>query len=261
LDELSELDRQHPWRSGEFAGLVWRWRDTGGRGRPLLLLPGALGTADVFVRQLPLLAPARRCVAVDYPAGTPDRLADGLAELISDGLGVPRADGVGASFGGWWLQLACARHPWRFGAVVLANSFASGRHIARHALFDPTMLETEGPLGTQRRWAEALRSTPDAELRELQLALLDRQQPSTLHGRLLAVARAEAPPPLPPHVGRTVIECSDDPIVRGPTADELRRHVGPAQVVRLPIGGHYPHVLAAAAYAGQVLSATEFAYA
>jgi len=79
---LRTLRTRYPCRTVMALGRVWRIRDTTGRGKPLILLPGALGNADIFHHQMTALAPRVRCIAVDYPDAAEDELADGLAQIM-----------------------------------------------------------------------------------------------------------------------------------------------------------------------------------
>jgi maspardin len=212
------------------------------------MLPGALGTADIFVLLWRSLATERRIVAVDYPAGSIPTLAEGLAELIADGLGLPRVDALGASFGGRWLLDAAARHPARFAHLVLANTFARSAEISRHPLFDIDWLQQRGAEGTKAAWAVTLDASPRSALRDLQRVLLEEQPAAVLHHRLMSVATAPDGPDLNERLTVGIIECADDPLIPPGTQADLRRRIPAATVVRLPTGGHYPHVVAVQAY-------------
>jgi pimeloyl-ACP methyl ester carboxylesterase len=92
-------------------GTIIRARDHGGAGRPLLLLHGALLSADSFAAVVPALAPRRRCIVAElpghgasrYPGTAPDiisvqSMSAGIAALLEHlGGGV---DVVGESMGG-----------------------------------------------------------------------------------------------------------------------------------------------------------------
>ena len=103
-----------------------------GKGAPLILLHGGLGTIEeIFGRLLPALAARREVVAVELQGHghTPDTarpmtyeaMADDIAALIG-ALGLERADVAGYSVGGGVsLQLAL-RHPARVGKLVIISA-------------------------------------------------------------------------------------------------------------------------------------------
>ena len=106
---LQDLRARCVARTVAVAGKSWRVRDTGGSGVALILLPGSLGNADIFYRQVLGLVPRLRCIAVDYPDASADVLADGLAGLL-DGLDLGRACLLGSSLAGYWLTLPTGGH-------------------------------------------------------------------------------------------------------------------------------------------------------
>ena len=74
--------------------------------------------------------------------------------------------------------------------------------------------------------------------------LTERQSPENLHSRFLGVTQARACPPLPlAESDVTVLDCEDDPLIPAAARDRLRARYPKAHHVRLPTGGHYPHVL------------------
>jgi pimeloyl-ACP methyl ester carboxylesterase len=93
-----------------------------GGGRPVLLIPGAFTTYRTWGRLLPELSPQSRVLAVDYvgvgDSDKPERgfrytveeQADVMAEMIV-GLGIPKVDVVGASYGGAIALNLAARYP------------------------------------------------------------------------------------------------------------------------------------------------------
>lgn len=108
-----------------------RVRDTGGTGRPLLLIHSLLVDPDLYATLQALLsARSYRCIVPELPLGahripvregadlSPPGLSDVLAEVL-DALGVARASLVGVDTGGALAQLLMARHRDRVDAVIL----------------------------------------------------------------------------------------------------------------------------------------------
>jgi pimeloyl-ACP methyl ester carboxylesterase len=91
-----------------------------GKGEPLLLLHGGLGSIDMFGPALPALAKSRRVIAVDLhghgrtalgdrPISLPD-IGDDLATVLKK-IGVAQADVLGYSFGGGVAFRLAVQHP------------------------------------------------------------------------------------------------------------------------------------------------------
>ncbi len=117
--------------------LDWRYIDTGGSGPALIMLPGSVGTCEMFFKQIGSLSGAIRIIAVSYPAQPdPTLLADGLAALMTT-LGLARASVLGSSFGGYWAQFVALRHPARVETLFLGNIFITPDELFTNPLFDP----------------------------------------------------------------------------------------------------------------------------
>lgn len=91
----------------------------------VVLVPGIDGTAELFYRQIPLLAEYFDVVAFplpDHPDASMADLADELAELI-DEVGHDGAILLGESFGGALSLHVGLRHPDLVKGLVIVNSF------------------------------------------------------------------------------------------------------------------------------------------
>jgi pimeloyl-ACP methyl ester carboxylesterase len=132
-----------------------------GSGDPLVLVHGLATTRVIWRRVLPLLADARRVIAVDVPGfGATPAAGDGfeldvVADALHAGLPVGRYDLVGHSLGGAIAITLAHRHPEAVGRLVLVApagfrqvpapaalvaGFAAARAIPlrRHAARSPT---------------------------------------------------------------------------------------------------------------------------
>jgi pimeloyl-ACP methyl ester carboxylesterase len=109
---LEEFRRRHRFRKVRAGGQTWGVIETkAAPGAPVLvMLPGTLGTAEIFWNQIAALTGRVRVVSVTYPAvGSILKLADGLAALF-DQLSIAKASVVGSSLGGYLAQWFAARH-------------------------------------------------------------------------------------------------------------------------------------------------------
>lgn len=250
------MQARYPERTIRLNGLEWRVRETGGPGPVLLLLPGGLGNADIFYRQMLGLAPNVRCIAVDYPDAGFEEMAKGLVSLL-DALGLDRAHLLGSSLAGYLLQVFGARYAERIDALILANSFCGSTELRQHPLFSISILEAVTGDDLKDEWLARLEARALDELRDVQAALLrEGQAGELLRRRLLAAATA----PLAPVMVRGrfpifILDCADDPILSAPIRTALAERYPEAVRLTLPTGGHYPSVAQMEAYNRFILSA------
>ncbi len=153
-----------------------------GEGPPLLMLMGTGSTmAEWDPALLRLLARDHRLILFDYPGvgrsgpwrgRSFDSLADVTARFMS-AIGVPEADVLGWSMGGFVAQRLAVAHPARVGRLVLAGTNAGGDHAV---------------LGTRR--AQRIDSEPNPSDRDILRELYppDRQSEGRRFLRRLVTA-------------------------------------------------------------------------
>ena len=245
-----------PWDLGSsiaaatVAGEPWPHIDTRAEGPALIMLPGSVGTCEMFYKQIAALGRKIRIISVSYPAvADPQRLADGLTGLM-DQLGLPRASVLGSSFGGYWAQFLALRHPERLEHLFLGNIFLTPDELFANPLFDPDFIATTGARDLQATWRRRVEQAPDGELKAVQLDMLSgRQGADNLKARFEGVAAATLCPPLSLAGERiTIIDCEDDPIIPPRSRQAVRDHYAGARLHTLQAGGHYPHILNPQAY-------------
>jgi pimeloyl-ACP methyl ester carboxylesterase len=250
-----------PWRldgtirTTSIAGVDWPYIDTGGDGTALVMLPGSVGTCEMFFKQIASLGSRFRIVSVGYPAeADPMRLADGLAGLMTV-LGLRSASVLGSSFGGYWAQFFALRHPHRVETLFLGNIFVTPQPLFDNPLFAPEFVRTTGAAELQRTWRDRVLQAPDSELKRIQIDMLSgRQSAENLKARFVGVINATLCPPLPLPPSRIVIiDCADDPIIPPKARQAVHDHYPGAGVETLTHGGHYPHILNPQAYDAAIL--------
>lgn len=154
--------RSKPQRTGHVqANGVNYYYEIHGRGEPLLLLHGGLGSIDMFGPVLPLLAKERQIIAVDLHGhgrtGLGERpisliaMGDDMATLLGN-LGYDSVDVLGYSMGGGVALRLAIQHPGvvRRQAIVSAGYAQDG--------FYPEMLPMQAQVGAAM--ADAMKETP-----------------------------------------------------------------------------------------------------
>lgn len=113
-----------PRRSEDFGGVPWTWWESGSGPVALVILPGAVGGADLFFLLFQDLSPGIRVVGIDVPYA-PDA-ASTIAQLdaLLGSRGVERAIFLGASYSGLLVQAYARVHPQRSRALILSHTGA-----------------------------------------------------------------------------------------------------------------------------------------
>jgi maspardin len=244
-DLLDTLHARFPWRSAVVSGLKWRWIRTGGPGPRVALLPGAIGDASTFVKVLLSLGERLDLIAVSYPdLSDPGQLADGFAALAKSQGWNPLVV-VGSSYGAFWAQHLCKRHPNLVKALLLGNTFARSEDVFEDPAAERRRLLEATGQQVHQQWFDRVKSGPSGELRSLQeLMLSERQDTESLRIRMLGVASGKSALPFDStDTPITTLECDDDPVIPERTRIAMREAFPNAKHIRLTTGGHYPHVL------------------
>jgi maspardin len=245
---LMQLRQTYPRQTIDVNGASVEIVRTRGSGPPLLLLPGAQGTAESFYRQLLAFGGQRDVVSINYP-GMNDmaRLAD-MVVAIADAQGVGRFDILGSSLGGYIAQWVAARHPRRVDRLVVGNSFHDPRPSQSKERLDA--LENRSPEQVKLEILERLLATSDSEFRQVMLDLMGVQQTAAgLRSRMLAVQRAAVLEGAMLDQDRMLLlECDNDPLIPASSRQAAREHFPRARVASIAGGGHYPYILKTDAY-------------
>ena len=214
---------------------------------PLLLLPGALGTAESFYKQVLPLQTRMRIISANYPAiSDPGRIVHSLKQLLVQ-LDLPRVYLFGTSLGGYIAQKFYEAYPLAVQKLIIGNSFVQAQRILATPLFDPVNASTLSAPDLLALWRQRIEagvaSNGPSELSDLLLAFL--RQPDNaeqLRARLLTLANACQPIALKADP-IAIIDCEDDAIIDMDSRLELRRCYPNARIYSLAQGGHYPYIL------------------
>eukprot|EP01111_Echinosteliopsis_oligospora_P006504 TRINITY_DN2067_c0_g1_i1.p1 TRINITY_DN2067_c0_g1~~TRINITY_DN2067_c0_g1_i1.p1 ORF type:complete len:326 (+),score=59.18 TRINITY_DN2067_c0_g1_i1:195-1172(+) len=110
---------------------VWQYYDFGPRDvAPLVCIPGASGTADVFYKQIVSLTPKGiRVIAVQPPPyETHQGWCKGFDRFL-DKINITKVHLFGTSLGGYLAQCYCKLRPSRVESLILNNSFCDTQYF------------------------------------------------------------------------------------------------------------------------------------
>ncbi|MBP0622328.1 alpha/beta fold hydrolase [Cupriavidus consociatus] len=235
-------------------GLAWSVLEAGQGRETLVLLPGTLGTVEVFYKQLLKFSETCRVVVLGYPgASNPEAMAASFRELLKE-LDIDKAHFVGSSLGGYWLQVFLRGDTARVKSLVLGNTFLDPARLRFIRMFSTAFLAENDPDAVKDAWLGFVQALPNPELKDFMLeAAGARQSAAELDGRsrTIAVANPVAPLDLPSD-RITLIWCEDDKVIHAETWKELVSAYPDARRVELSTGGHYPHLLVADDYNDEI---------
>lgn len=248
--KLETFRRRFPVKTIRAAGQPWGMIETKGKpGAPtLVMLPGTLGTAEIFWNQIVSLGKSIRVVSVTYPpVGNIVKLADGLAALF-DKLKIAKASVVGSSMGGYLGQWFAARHADRVETLYIGNSLIGPEYV-NPARKPPAVLRRLPPKAHQAIVIGSIDTWPEPEpifvtlkdvLRHSGRKLISGK---ALKQRVLATTTGkEVPPPVLPPARTIIIDCVDDPLIPHTAQKAMRKKYPRAKLYRLSRGGHYPYI-------------------
>lgn len=248
-ETLQTLRESFGSRTVSLNGHQWEYIDTIAAGPAVVLLPGQQGTCEIFFKPLLRLGHRFRMVAVNFPAN-PDAaaLAEGVVELL-DYLSLPHVHLVGSSLGSYVAQVLAARYPERIGRLFLGNAFIDAADVRQHPAYNPEVISATAPEELKTQRLEKLRNMADGELKDVLLALMDRESPEIIKARALSVACAPPAPVVRLGDERVLLlECDDDETITPAEKTSISLRYASARRVVFPHGKHYPYVLVADDY-------------
>jgi pimeloyl-ACP methyl ester carboxylesterase len=227
---------------------AWKTIVQGSGPRTLVMIPGAMGTATIFDKLMPVLATNLRVVSAEPPAEADAVvLADQLAALL-DELGAPKIDLMGTSFGGFVVQYFTAKYPERVNTLVLSNTFNDPSFSPRRRPLDE--LQAEAASEMHGKAIKMITGTPESPTRDMLLYQLGIQPPESFKARQVGLALRPAAPLVDlDKVKLVLIDTKDDPVVAPPARDDLVAKYSTSPRYTLEKGGHFPYVVNVEEYA------------
>ncbi|MFZ2097367.1 MAG: alpha/beta hydrolase [Anaerolineales bacterium] len=126
LEQLRRFRKEHPLRNVTIDSVKWEYLTAGNpSGEPLLLLPGALSTAESAWRTITSLEDGQyRLIVPSYPpeVDSMSTLADGLVEILTRE-GIQSTYVMGGSYGGMLAQVFTHKHPGMVSKLVLSHTY------------------------------------------------------------------------------------------------------------------------------------------
>lgn len=241
----------------EAAGLEWTVLEMGRGDNTLVFLPGALGTVEIFSKQLLRFSGHSRVLVLGYPGCADKARMTASFHALLQMLEIQHAHFVGSSLGAYWLQVFTHERADGVDSLVLGNTFVDAEPLQGNPLFARAFLERNGADQVKQAWLDFVERLPASELRSLQLAHVGPGQPAEeLYGRIATVAHAGRVPLSSVDAGKiTLLTCDDDAITHGAMGEALIAAYPGVRHEALAKGGHYPHVNNPAAYDAVIASA------
>ena len=257
---LSEFQRHFPSTASVVSGATWRFRDTDQDADriPLVMLPGAGGTGDVFYRAVEGLRKTRRVVTVSYPAlDDADKLASGALGALAEA-GIREFDLLGSSLGGYLAQACAVKEPDRIRRCMFANAFFDSTWLQRKISRD-SLRSTPADIhlaNTLKGLSAAAEDTVEkADFKRTMLALVGTDQTAEMaKSALLAVLGTTVLPKVGLRADAiAVLDTEDDPVVDQPSREAMRERYQDSHQFHLATGGHYPSLLNPKEYVAALL--------
>lgn len=261
IDGVSTYQRTHPSWSARVAGADWAWRDTDPRSkrRPLLFLPGAGGTGDVFFRTVHALRSVRRMITIRYPALTDAAsLSSGVVGLLAS-LGIDSVDVVGSSLGGYLAQAIAIEQRGLVRRVLFGNTFFDASWLRQKVSRD-ALLSLSSAEHLARTVAQFATLPEDNEVqvdfKRTMLTLVGTEQTGEMAQASLAAVLGSTPLPSVnlPVESIAILDTEDDKVVDAVTRQAVRERYRSSVHFSLTKGGHYPSLLDPVAYAEAIRS-------
>lgn len=229
---------------------VWRYYDFGPKeATPLVCIPGASGTADVFYRQIISLCPkGYRIISVQFDAyDTHQAWCRGFDRFL-DKISVNKIHLLGTSLGGYLAQCYTQFRPARVDSLVLNNAFCDTQYYhdnapcaAMFSIMPEFMLKRIilGNFPTTNMEAEVANSV------DFMVEQLEVLTQSELAGRL--TLNCTLGPVKPGCVtlsqeNITIIDALDDVAIPENLREEVYKFYPDARVAHLKTGGNFPYL-------------------
>eukprot|EP01114_Cavostelium_apophysatum_P004297 TRINITY_DN14495_c0_g1_i1.p1 TRINITY_DN14495_c0_g1~~TRINITY_DN14495_c0_g1_i1.p1 ORF type:complete len:361 (+),score=92.61 TRINITY_DN14495_c0_g1_i1:102-1184(+) len=229
---------------------VWKYYDYGPKEEaPIIFIPGAGGTAEVFYKQFLSLCPkGYRVISVQPPDYmTHETWCKGMERFL-DRINVEKAHLFGTSVGGFSAQAFVQFRPQRVLSLVLCNTFSDTSYYKEHApcaeIF-PWMPEFMLKRVILSNFPEGKMEAEIANSIDFMVLQLEELSQKELASRLTLNTTLF---PLKPSEWKwdkrkiTIIDTLDEVAVNGKLREEVYKYYPEAKVAELKTGGNFPYL-------------------
>ena len=258
---LREYQQGLPQAFLKVEGQEWAIRDSepGGVRIPVVFLPGAGGTGDVFYKAAASLMEVRRTITLRYPAlSEPEAIVSGLIGLF-EVLALTVVDLATSSLGGYLAQAIVLQRPRLVRRLLLGNTFYDASWLQAILSRESVLSTSPGDhLARTRAQLEAFPEQFEGQIdyKTTMLALVGAEQTGEMAVASLAAVLASQPlGPIDISLdGLAILDTEDDPVVDPTVRQAMRDRYRGASFYPLQRGGHYPSLLNAGEYTAAALS-------
>jgi len=216
---------------------------------PLIFIPGASGTAEVFYKQFLSLCPkGYRLISIQFPPYmTHDQWCKAFDRFL-DKIGVDKVHLFGTSLGGYLAQCFIQYRPQRVLSLILCNAFADTQYYKDNApcagMF-PLMPEFVLKRMILNNFPEGKLESDVADSVDFMVQQLESLNQSELASRLTlnCLESSLKPAELPFDKTKiTMIDCLDEVALPERVREELYKLYPEAKIAELKVGGNFPYV-------------------
>jgi maspardin len=253
---LVEFRENHPLQTVEVDGITWEYVAFGEGTETVVFLHGMTGAYDIWWAQMEAMAPDYRVISTTYPPiKSLAAMGDGVLAIL-DQEGVEKANLVGSSLGGYFVQYLVGNYPERVERAVFANTFPPNDLLAEQTKTIGALL----PYLPEWLVLSVLRGSfresvyPASGNSELVLAYMLEQSYGRMNkAQVMSRFHAVIDPFTAPNVTTLgipvlIIEADNDPLVDSSLRDALKTTYPTATVHTLPDVGHFPYINEAETY-------------
>jgi maspardin len=255
-DALVQFRENHPIQTLEVDGYNWEYVAFGEGTETVLFLPGLAGAYDIWWAQMEAMASNYRVISTSYPpVDSLEAMANGVLAIL-DQEDVEKANLVGSSLGGYFVQYLVAAYPERVERAIFANTFPPNDLMVEQTNtagavlpYLPEWLVFSGLRVGFRESVFPASGNSELVLAYLQEISYGRMTKAQLVNRFNVVIDPFTAPDITTlGIPVMIIESDNDPLVELSLREALKTTYPTATVHTLQDAGHYPYINDAETY-------------
>jgi maspardin len=255
-DALVQFRENHPIQTLEVDGYNWEYVAFGEGTETVLFLPGLAGAYDIWWAQMEAMASNYRVISTSYPpVDSLEAMANGVLAIL-DQEDEEKANLVGSSLGGYFVQYLVAAYPERVERAIFANTFPPNDLMVEQTNtagavlpYLPEWLVFSGLRVGFRESVFPASGNSELVLAYLQEISYGRMTKAQLVNRFNVVIDPFTAPDITTlGIPVMIIESDNDPLVELSLREALKTTYPTATVHTLQDAGHYPYINDAETY-------------